>query len=169
MGAEKRRFMSGKVADIRSKGGAQSTERGHKAETEEDREFKKTLREVLDFVTPQLGKQERRQFEEQKIRALGGTLEKREKMPYKMLQAHRKSGEATRKKKIEEEKTLGISMSVSKHRKQWGIDQLQKQKKEELKEKKRRREGGIMRLGLGAREHKGMAVIPSASLRKYQR
>merc|ERR1712176_121451 len=101
-----------------------------------------------EFVTPQLGKQERRQFEEQKIRALGGTMEKREKMPYKMLQAHRKAGEARRQKVLAEEKTLGVSMSVSKHRKQWGIDQLQKQKKEEIKEKKRRREDGLLRLGL---------------------
>jgi hypothetical protein len=165
--AERRRFMSGKVSDIHGKASTLEGRGRNGRDREEEREFNKTLREVLDFVTPQLGKQERRQFEEQKIRALGGTLEKRQKMPYQKLQADRKQADVTRKRKVEEEKTLGVSMSVNKHRKQWAVDRLQKQKKEEIKDKKRRREDGLLRLGLGARESRGMAIIPQKALKKF--
>merc|ERR1712098_141502 len=96
-------------------------------------------REVLDYVTPQLGKHERRQYEEAKIRALGG------------------------------EKTLGVSTSVSSHRKQWAVDRKIKIKKEALKEKKRRREDGLLRIGLGAKESRGMAVISNRALKGLQR
>merc|ERR1711953_1419927 len=85
--AERKRFMSGKVSEIRGKKQSEiTTKGGRRHETEEDREFKNTLREVLDYVTPQLGKHERKQYEEAKLRALGGTIEKREKVPYSKLQ-----------------------------------------------------------------------------------
>lgn len=166
--AEKRRFMSGKVADIRA--GARKEERRGKGTppSEETELFKKTLREVLDWVTPQLGKNEQRQYEEARLRALGGTLEKRVKTPYNLLQQQRKAAEEKRQKILQEEEVLGVSMSASKHRAGWAVDKLLKKKKEDLKDKKRWREDGLLRLGMGAYEKRGMAVIPQRALRAVQ-
>eukprot|EP00927_Polykrikos_kofoidii_P015347 TRINITY_DN16809_c1_g1_i1.p1 TRINITY_DN16809_c1_g1~~TRINITY_DN16809_c1_g1_i1.p1 ORF type:complete len:419 (+),score=95.23 TRINITY_DN16809_c1_g1_i1:36-1259(+) len=169
--ADKRRFMSGDVAKIRSKAiqkvSWRKKKRDDEPDAEEDREFKQTLRQVLDYVTPQLGKQERKRYEEVKLRALGGTLDKREKMPLWKLNADRKAAEATRKRKLEEESHAGVTFSTSKHRKQAAIDTRLKMKKEAIKEKKARREDGLMRLGLGAREKRGMAVIPQHQVAKF--
>merc|ERR1712046_369100 len=98
--AEKRRFMSGKVSDIRSHG-AQSPAVGRKSggDPEEDAEFRKTLRDVLEFVTPQLGKRERQQYEEAKLRALGGQVDARLKRPYNLLKQDAKRLAAKRHEK----------------------------------------------------------------------
>merc|ERR1712146_569031 len=128
---------------------------------ENSKEFRDTLREVLDFVTPQLGKQARRHYEEAKIRALGGTLEKREKKPYRLLQEDAKHREEKRKKILAEEKLLGVTMSTTAHRIGGEEDRAIRKRKEALKEKKKRQRDGLLRIGLGAREHKGMATIPS--------
>jgi len=163
--AEKRRFMSGKVSEIRSKGASGAGKSLHGGQSEEDREFRQTLREVLDFVTPKLGKEEQRQYEEAKIRALGGTVEKRNKMPYRLLQIKQKERAEQRRQQLEEEKYLGVSMSANQHRNGREVDKLLRQKKEAIKEKKRRREDGLLRLGMGARESRGMAIISSSALR----
>merc|ERR1712224_1106703 len=126
--------------------------RGRKGDIEEDAEFKKTLREVLDFVTPQLGKQERMQYEEAKLRALGGTLDRRQKQPYNLFQQDQKRRDAKRAKVVENEKYLGVSMSA---RSGQEVDKILRKKKEALKEKKRRREDGFLRLGMGAKESRG--------------
>lgn len=164
--AEKRRFMSGNVADIRSKGGPKTTAKRH-GDPEEDAEFRKTLRDVLEYVTPQLGKQERRQYEQAKIRALGGQIDERPKRPLNLLKQDAKIFERKRTAKLEEEKHLGVSMSASKHRGRYEVDKLLKEKKEMLKDKKRRREDGFLRLGLGAKENRGMAIISKGAIRKY--
>lgn len=157
--------MSGKVSQIRSKAASGGGRSGHAGQSEEDREFRQTLREVLDFVTPQLGKEEQRQYEDAKIRALGGTVEKRNKMPYRLLQIKQKERAEERRKQLEEEKYLGVSMSANQHRNGREVDKLLRQKKEAIKEKKRRREDGLLRLGMGARESRGMAIISSSALR----
>merc|ERR1712054_189572 len=102
--------------------GGSSGRSGRNADPEEDAEFRKTLREVLEFVTPQLGKRERQQYEEAKIRALGGTIDTRQKMPYNLLKKQQKRHDERRKEKLEEEKTLGVSMSVSGHRMGFEVD-----------------------------------------------
>jgi len=169
--AEQRRFMSGKVSDIRSKGIEPPKKRGGGggADPEEDAEFRKTLREVLDYVTPQLGKQERRQYEQAKIRALGGQLDERPKRPLNLLKKDAKRFAAKREEILEEEKHLGVSMSASKHRGRYEVDKLLKEKKEMLRDKKRRREDGhnINALGLGAKEKFGMATISKGAARQY--
>eukprot|EP00929_Paragymnodinium_shiwhaense_P083516 TRINITY_DN44556_c0_g1_i1.p1 TRINITY_DN44556_c0_g1~~TRINITY_DN44556_c0_g1_i1.p1 ORF type:complete len:333 (+),score=118.34 TRINITY_DN44556_c0_g1_i1:78-1076(+) len=169
--AEKKRFMSGKISDLRSTPQVEEDRRRRQKseKTEEEKEFNSTLREILEFVTPQLGKQQQRQYHEQKIRALGGTIEKRDKMPYKILQQHRKNAEETRKKKIAKDKLLGVTKDASAHRKQWAVDRHIKQKKEALKEKTARRNDGLLRVGLGAKEHKGMAVISKKEVAKLSR
>ncbi|CAK0876912.1 unnamed protein product [Prorocentrum cordatum] len=136
---------------------------------EEDAEFKRTLRQVLDFVTPQLGNAERRHYEEAKIRALGGTLEKRQKMPYKTLQVVQKKQEAKRQAALEEEKILGVSTSASAHRSVYAEDKAQRKRKEMAKEKRRRQQDGIMRLGMGAKEKGGLAVLPRSAVYRAQR
>lgn len=140
--AEKRRFMSGKVSEIRSRGPNSVGKGSRGGQSEEDREFRQTLREVLDFVTPQLGKEEQRQYEDAKIRALGGTVEKRNKMPYRLLQIKQKERTEQRRQQLQEEKYLGVSMSANQYRNGREVDKLLKQKKEMIKEKKRRREDG---------------------------
>lgn len=166
--AERRRFMSGKVSEIRTKPQKPKGGYGGK-DPEEEREFKKTLREVLDFVTPQLGRREKKQYENAKLRALGGTLDKGMKMPYSMMQRNARRQEAERQEKLQEDKLLGISTSMSSHRTTGGVNKALRQRKEAQKEKKRRHEDRLYDIGLGAREKKGMAVIPQRSLRSYQK
>merc|ERR1712203_1047339 len=121
--AERRRFMSGKVADIRA-GPQEPTRRrkGKGGDVEDTDEFKKTLREVLDFVTPELSKERRQEMEKARIMALGGTRDRGLKTPYNVLQKERKVAEEKRKKILAEEQYLGVSMSTSKHRKGWAVD-----------------------------------------------
>lgn len=158
--------MSGKVSDIRSRGEGQVAERRRGGgDPEEDAEFRKTLREVLDFVTPNLGKRERQQYEDAKIRALGGQVDARQKMPYCLLKKQMKHSEEKRKEKLEEEKQLGVSMSASGHRTGWEVDKLLRKKKEMLKDKKRRREDKFLSVGMGAKEKGGMAMIPKKAIK----
>jgi len=168
--AEKRRFMSGNVSQIRSNGISGTSSRSRGSQSQEDDElFKKTLKDVLEFVAPELPKQVRQQYEEAKIRALGGTFEKRQRENYRCLQQERKGEEKKRQKVLDNEKTLGISNSVSQHRSLKAVDKLMKAKKVMIKEKVRRREDGLLRLGMGAREKGGMAVIPQNQIRSFQR
>merc|ERR1711974_229777 len=128
--SERRRFMSGKVSQIRTKPDTESANRkgrgkyGSGGDPEEDAEFKATLKQVLDYVLPNMGKKERRHYEENRVRALGGTLEKRNKMPYSLLQQEARRHEEKRQRILEEEKTLGISTSVSAHRQDRQVDKL---------------------------------------------
>merc|ERR1711865_880526 len=119
--------------------------------------------------TPQLGKRERQQYEEAKIRALGGTVDARQKMPYSLLKKQAKKHEAVRQEKLEEEKHLGVSMSANNHRMGFEIDKVLKNKKEMLKEKKKRQEDGFLRIGMGAREKGGMATLSKSAIRSLQR
>ena len=162
--SEKRRFMSDKVADIRSK--PQAPKQKRKAgDTEESAEFKKTLKDVLNFVVPQLGKVERRQYEQAKIRALGGTLEKRPFEPYGHLQRQHKKEEVARQNRLEKEKTLGVSLSVVKQRRR-GESVIQRKAQERL-EKKRRKDNDILGVGAGARERGGMVVLSKKKFQAY--
>lgn len=166
--ADKRRFMSGKVSDIRSHGQAPSQQKRY-ADPEEDAEFRNTLREVLEFVTPNLGKRERQQYEDAKIRALGGTVDARQKMPYNVLKRQAKRHDEARAEKLEEEKVLGVSMSANSHRMGFEVDRVLRKKKEMLKEKKKRQEDGFLRLGMGARETPGMATFSKTAVRAMTR
>jgi len=173
--AERRRFMSGKISDIRSDGrqGAEDDGVRHRrrgpTDPEEDAEFKKTLKQVLDFVTPQLDKNAQKQYEEAKILALGGTLEKRRKINYAALQRSARRAEAARQEKVKEDKQLGITSHVSQHRAVWEVDKLRKKRKQEFREKKRRREDGLLRLGMDAREKKGLVTIPQHAVRSFMK
>jgi len=170
--AERRRFMSGKVAKIHAHS-LPSAQHGHGrrrhgGDDDMETEFRSTLRDVIDFVTPQLGKRERKQYEEAKIRALGGTVDPRPKTPYALLQKQLKGHQEKRRRLLEEEKVLGVSMSANQHRPGWAVDKLLKKKKEAIKDKRRRREDRFLDIGMGAREKRGMAVIPNGALRKYR-
>ena len=167
--SEKRRFMSDKVADIRSKPQAPKQKRkgGKGGDTEDTAEFKKTLKDVLNFVVPQMGKFERRQYEEAKVRALGGTLEKRPHEPYSVLQKRWKRQEETRQQRLEEEKNLGVSLSVVKHRTRHGGEVAMNRKEQARIEKKRRKESDILGLGAGARERRGMVMLPKNRVKAY--
>lgn len=164
--SEKRRFMSDKVADIRSKPKAPKEKRKG-GDTEESAEFKKTLKDVLNFVVPQLGSSERRQYDQAKIRALGGTLEKRAHEPYSVLQKRWKKQEEIRREKLAEEKTLGVSLSAVKHRNRQSGEAAIKRKEQARLEKKRRKESDILGLGAGARERRGMVVLPKNRVKAY--
>ena len=164
--SEKRRFMSDKVAEIRSK--PQPPPQKRKAgDTEESAEFKKTLKDVLNFVIPELGTSERRQYERAKIRALGGTLEKRPFEPYAALQRRQKVEEAARQRRLEEEKTLGVSLSAVKQRRGYNADVAVSRKEKALKEKRKRKASDILTLGEGVKERRGMVVLPKNKVRNY--
>lgn len=173
---ERRDFMSGKVSCIRSSwkpenDDAPEQRRGGTkpgARSEQDAEFQKTLKEVLHFVTPQLGKRERQQYEDSKIRALGGTIEK-QKMPYKRFQETIKQNKEKREKLVAEDKYMGVEMSANAYKASWVVDSVLKKKKAALKDKKERQEGGINRLGMGARERNGMATISRAAINGMKR
>jgi len=165
--------MSGKISDIRSdkqKSQGDVGSRRDREDPEEDAEFKKTLKQVLDFVTPQLDINARKQWEEAKIRALGGTVDKRRKMNYAALQRSQKKLEAERLEKVNRDKELGIVSHASNHRTVWQVDKLRKKRTEELKEKKKRRkQEDVFRLGMGAREKKGLFTIPQREIKSFKR
>eukprot|EP00933_Yihiella_yeosuensis_P053414 TRINITY_DN5164_c0_g3_i1.p1 TRINITY_DN5164_c0_g3~~TRINITY_DN5164_c0_g3_i1.p1 ORF type:complete len:359 (+),score=106.72 TRINITY_DN5164_c0_g3_i1:65-1078(+) len=167
--AERRRFMSDKVDKIRSKPiEPEQRKGGKKKDSEEDAFFKQTLKDVLNYVTPQLGKQERKQHEQATIRALGGTLEKRPHEPYSHVQRQLKSQERGRQLRLAEEKIMGVSFSANQQRRTNVADSLLRRNKEEKKAKQRRKENEILSLGMGAKESRGMAVIPKRALKAYQ-
>lgn len=166
--AERRRFMSGKVSEIRSKATQGHTATSSSAKSQQEAEFNKTLREVLQFVTPHLGKQERRQWEEAKILALGGTIEKRQKTPYGVLQRDRKRARATRTEAEAEKKQTGFITSNDRFAVlAWEKDNIMKKRKQQVKEKHKKRDAfNLLRLGMGARERKGLVTIPKTQLRR---
>lgn len=169
---DRRNFMSGKVSSIRMQKSEEDVQGGSKKRggerTAEDAEFQKTLRDVLHYVTPLLGKRERQQYEDSKIRALGGKIEK-QKMPYRRFQEEIKINKQKRERLVEEDKLAGVEMSANAYKASWVVDSVLKKKKEALKDKKKRREDGFLRLGLGARERGGMATIPKAAIKNMQR
>mmetsp|Transcript_62172 Transcript_62172/g.158088 ORF Transcript_62172/g.158088 Transcript_62172/m.158088 type:complete len:234 (-) Transcript_62172:75-776(-) len=169
---DRRRFMSGKVGDLWS-GPKEVSEvqgkRGKQQESEDDKEFKGVLREVLDFVIPQLGKQEKKQYETQKIRALGGTMDKGLKMPYWLLQKSHKRLENVRQEKLKEEENLGVSMSASAHRLGFQVDKELRKKKAAAKDKQKRIADRLYDIGMGARERGGIAVIPNRVVKGFNR
>jgi len=168
--SQRRRFMSGNVSEIRAKPmEPPKSKRRSKGDDEEESEaFKQTLKEVLDFVIPNLGKRERKQYEQQKLRALGATPDKGEKIPYNIMQKAMKKHEAQRQEILAEEKTLGVSTSASAHRQAYIVETLRRKKKKAEKEKVKRREDRTYDLGMGAREKNGMAVIPKRSIARFQ-
>lgn len=159
--------MSDKVADIRAKPQPPAKKRKQTGETEDSAEFKKTLKDVLNFVVPQLGKSERRQYERAKIRALGGTLEKRPFEPYAALQRRQKVEEAARQRRLQEEKTLGVSLSAVKQRRGFNGDAAMQQKEQARIQKKRRKASDILTLGAGAKERRGMVFLPKSKVKNY--
>lgn len=161
--SEKRRFMSEKVSMIRSKPTVvQVVKKGE----EDTAEFKKTLKDVLNFVVPQMGRRTRRQYEEAKLRALGGTLEKRPFEPYAALRDRQKKEEAARQKRLEAEKTLGVSFSAHKQRRGYNGQAAMSRKEQESREKKKRKSSDILNVGVG-RERRGMVVLPKSKVKKY--
>eukprot|EP00931_Biecheleriopsis_adriatica_P079868 TRINITY_DN53208_c0_g1_i1.p1 TRINITY_DN53208_c0_g1~~TRINITY_DN53208_c0_g1_i1.p1 ORF type:complete len:334 (-),score=76.21 TRINITY_DN53208_c0_g1_i1:381-1382(-) len=166
--SERRRFMSDKVSQIRATAAPPPPRGRHKdADKEDSEEFKRTLKEVLNFVTPQLGKAERRQFERSRILAQGGTLESRPHEPYAHVVRQRKAQEEARQRRLAEEKLLGVSTSFNQHRRGYAGDSAILRKKEAALAKKRRKDNDILNVGLGAKESRGMYVIPKKNLRAY--
>lgn len=168
-GREKRQFLSDDISSIFSRK-KKTEEKGQSRkdkEIEDSKEFKGILHEVLNFVTPQLGKKERLQFEEAKIRALGGTIEKK-KMRYSVFQAQNKHAKEVIKRKLEEEKFSGVSMSASGHRNHFQVDRVLKKKAAAIKKKKSTQEN-VNRLGGGAREKGAMVTFSSAAVKRLQR
>merc|ERR1712085_119132 len=163
--AERRRFMSGNTSDIRGKPQKppEARQKRGRDDPEDDPEFQKHVREVIDFITPQLGRREKRLMEERKIRALGGTLDRRQVMPYSLLQKLQKKHKEKRAVVLAEERTLGVSLDASKHRQVYEVDKLLKDKKE------RSREGPMYHIGMGAKEKRGVAFIPGKQVKNFQR
>ena len=167
-GSEKRRFMSDKVSSIRSKPEVpkQKARKGKRGPDQEDSaEFKQALKDVLNFVMPQLGKSERIQYEKAKIRALGGTPDKPQYEPYAALQRRQKNEEAARQRRLAEEKHLGVSLSATQQRRGASADDATRRKKEALQAKKRRKDSDI--LAVGAKESRGMVIIPKNKAKSY--
>mmetsp|Transcript_29896 Transcript_29896/g.56060 ORF Transcript_29896/g.56060 Transcript_29896/m.56060 type:complete len:250 (+) Transcript_29896:59-808(+) len=164
--SEKRRFMSDNVSSIRSKPlvPKQKPRKGP-PDQEDTKEFRQALKDVLNFVMPQLGKQERKQYEKAKIRALGGTLDKPAFEPYAALQRRQKREETARQLRLEQEKELGVSLSASQQRAGLSAAVATRRKKEALQAKKRRKESNI--LAVGARERRGMVIIPKSKAKAY--
>lgn len=167
--SEKRRFMSGKVSNCwgEKKPPPEPSRRNKKKvgdEDDDDPEFKGALKEMLNFVMPRLGKTERKQYEAQKIRALGGTPDKRPQLPMRHMVAAQKRHDEKRKAKIEEDKYLGVKTSASNHNSHWDVERLRRVKRDEMKDKKQRRSDRITDIGMGARERNGIAYIPKRSI-----
>ena len=163
MASEKRRFMSEKVSVIRSKPTVvQAVKKGE----EETLEFKKTLKDVLNFVVPKMGRRSRRQYEEAKLRALGATLEKRPFEPYAALRDRQKKEEVARQKRLEADKTMGVSFSAHKQRRGYNGQAAVSRKEQEAREKKKRKGSDILNVGVG-RERRGMVVLPKSKVKKY--
>mmetsp|Transcript_23774 Transcript_23774/g.55389 ORF Transcript_23774/g.55389 Transcript_23774/m.55389 type:complete len:213 (+) Transcript_23774:71-709(+) len=170
---DRRRFMSDKVSAIhsgprleqpRSRKRSKGTDEDEKLEN--SNEFKSIIRNVWDFVSPEVSKSARKQHSEAKIRALGGTPDKPIKMPYNVLKERQKKDKAQQKEKLEEDKFLGVSTSVSKHLNIRGVDQLLRSRKASAKTKKTRADSNRqMSLGMGAKESRGLAIIPGHALR----
>ncbi|CAJ1394510.1 unnamed protein product [Effrenium voratum] len=170
LASQKRRFMSDKVGEIRSKPSAPKAKAKAGRSDPEERDtadFKRTLKDVLNFVMPQLGRAERKQYENAKVKALGGTLEKPPWEPYSVLQRRRKGEEAARQRRLAEEQTLGVSMSATQQRKSRGQVSAQRKKQAEVARKRRPKEPDILNLGEGARERRGMVVLPKKRVRAY--
>ena len=166
-GSEKRRFMSDKVSSIRSKPQEpkRKAQKGKSTpDMEDSAEFKQALKDVLNFVMPQLGKSERIQYEKAKIRALGGTPDKRQYEPYAALQRRRKAEDAARQRRLAEEKQLGVSLSATQQRRGVAADGATHRKKEALQAKKRRKENDILSVGA---ESRGMVIIPKSKAKTY--
>ena len=68
---------------------------------------------------------------------------------------------------MEEEKTLGVSFSAVKHRTRHSGEAAMNRKEQARIEKKRRKESGILGLGAGARERRGMVVLPKNRVKAY--
>jgi len=85
---------------------------------------------VLDWVYPQMGKPQRRQYEQAKIRALGGTADKNEKINFRYLQQKVKAQKARAEKAKEEAKFAGVRLM--------GPEALLARKKEKEKGEKKR-------------------------------
>mmetsp|Transcript_57753 Transcript_57753/g.122855 ORF Transcript_57753/g.122855 Transcript_57753/m.122855 type:complete len:306 (-) Transcript_57753:6-923(-) len=161
--SDRKAFMSGKIASVWGSGGKDvpmEKAKGRKDDVdEESKEFKGILKQVMEMALPEMEKRDRRVYETKKLRALGATLDKGEKMPYRLLQKRAKRLEAERKDKVEEDKNLGVSTNSSKHRLTWQVDKLLSDRKKDYKEKMARRGAREYDIGLGGREKKGMVVI----------
>mmetsp|Transcript_21858 Transcript_21858/g.49821 ORF Transcript_21858/g.49821 Transcript_21858/m.49821 type:complete len:321 (+) Transcript_21858:47-1009(+) len=172
---DRRRFMSDKVADIRSKPqiaqqGRKRKKRSEDDEIEQSGEFKKLLQDVWTYVTPHMDRGAAKQFEQAKIRAYGGTADKLIKMPYRMLKERQKQDAIKQQEKVEADKILGVVTSVDKHRNKRGVHQALSHRKQEIKSKYARQAASRqMGLGMGARERRGMAVIPKQALDKFSK
>jgi len=173
--AERRRFMSGDVSKIRSTGETpQPPSRRRKGKggdsEEEGEEFKQILKEVRDFVIPNLGKEQQQLYEERRIRALGGVMNNQKHMNYKKMKDMRKRDVEERKKTVEEEKTLGVCTSASKHRKAWEVNKIMNDKQKRNKEKRKNHEDlKVFNLGMGAIENRGLVVIPRKNVKLYEK
>merc|ERR1712129_599139 len=101
--------------------------------------------------------QERRQMEEAKVLALGGTINKRQKMPYNILQRDRRKARETMKEVEAEKRQTGLITSEDSFAaRTWQKDNHIKKKKQQVKEKHKKRDAfNLLRLGMGARERRG--------------
>merc|ERR1712072_325168 len=101
--------------------------------------------EMNRFVMPKMEKRLQHQFEEAKIVALGGKLEKRQKKPYTVIQRLAKERKEKLKDLKEEEKQLGVKMHQ--HTYSWKVDSDRKKKKELKNMSKRRFSKRLLSIG----------------------
>ena len=114
-------FMSGSLSRMKKKPqGAQTLAPGDKKRTEamkealsQKKDFNETLRAMLDFVVPKMEKHQRKQYENQKIRALGGKLEKTPHESYKLIQRRAEKRKVRQADLKKQEAELGVRMTVN--------------------------------------------------------
>lgn len=131
------------------------------------KEFNEAIQEINKFVKPRLNKKQKKFYDEQKILALGGSLKKQQKCPYRIRKEEDANREVKRKKKIEADRCLGISTSLSGSHHMRRQEAMTRKKKEE-KSKNERRQGHI-NLGLNVgRLEKGMLTVNKSYMGKYK-
>eukprot|EP00742_Colponemidia_sp_Colp-10_P009862 GILJ01010790.1.p1 GENE.GILJ01010790.1~~GILJ01010790.1.p1 ORF type:complete len:164 (-),score=24.55 GILJ01010790.1:206-697(-) len=101
-------FMSSKVSDIYSKKPVRRPVKEKK-----DDQFWLSSQSVFQLAAENMNKKEKRQYDANRLRALGGTPDKAPKMPIKMLLGKRKKDSERLAKRQEQDKLAGVIGSTA--------------------------------------------------------
>jgi len=172
-GAEKELNRARNGSDSDKKNGDDMTEKRENKEKElsqfmqHKKEFNNAIQEINKFVKPRLNKKQKKFYDEQKILALGGSLKKQQKCPYRIRKQEDANREIKRRKRIETDRILGISTSFAGKHHMRRHEAMTKKKKEEKATKERRQ--GHINLGLNVgRADKGMLNVKKSFVGKYK-
>lgn len=166
MRGKKKDFMSGNIGKIfghQEPKKKQNQSKQQKQEDEEEKQFDHAVQDLLAYVLPKLGARENYQYQDAKIRALGGNLDKQQKCPYPRLKLQRAKQKREEEKTKEREKELGVTLNLQRKKTmQQILTDSKKLKKEEMKRKTAKKYFD----GVG-HEKKGMLKFNKATVKKY--